>query len=233
MSIDLPAEGSAVRQPFAIAGWALDRAATDNGIDMVHAYAYPATGAPPIFLGVANVNGARPDVGAFFGAQHTASGYGLVVRGLAPGSYMIAIFARSSYGAGFPLTKVVNVRVEPSAMVVLDAPSMGATVTGGFHIGGWAADFGAPSGGGIDVVHVYAYPLDTVAAPLFLGAAEVNVSRPDVAAYGGAQFGSAGFNLTAPPLSQGRYRIVAFGRSLVSGTFSATAWADVVVQIGM
>jgi hypothetical protein len=230
MAIDLPAEGAAVRQPFAVAGWALDRAASDNGIDMVHAYAYPATGAPPIFLGVANVNGARPDVGAFFGGQHNASGYGLVVRGLAPGSYMIAIFGRSSYGAGFPLTKVVNVRVEPSAMIVLDAPATGATVSGGFQVGGWAADFGAPSGGGIDVVHVYAYPLDTGGAPVFVGAAAVNVSRPDVAAYGGAQFGNAGFNLIAPSLAAGRYMVVAFGRTVVTGTFSAVASANVVVR---
>jgi hypothetical protein len=231
MVIDLPAQGSAVRQPFAIAGWALDQAATDNGTDSVHAYAYPATGAPPIFLGAAAVNGFRPDVGALFGAQHNRSGYGLLVRGLAPGSYTIVIFAHSSYGAGFPLAKTVNVRVEATAMVALDAPAAGATVSGGFLVGGWAADLGATSGGGIDVVHVYAYPLNTGGAPVFLGAAAVNVPRPDVAAYLGApRFGNTGFNMIAPALAAGRYRVVVFGRSLVSGTFSAAATADVVVR---
>jgi phosphatidylserine/phosphatidylglycerophosphate/cardiolipin synthase-like enzyme len=230
MSIDLPGDGSAVRQPFVIAGWALDLAGSDNGIDMVHVYAYPATGAPPIFLGVASVSGARPDVGAYFGARFTSSGYGLVVRGLAPGSYMIAVFAHSSYGAGFPLTKVVNVRVEPSAMVVIDTPRSGATVSGAFLVGGWAADFGAATGGGIDIVHVYAYPLNTAGAPIFLGQADVKVSRPDVAAYGGAQFGSAGYDLLAPPLPAGRYLVVAYGRSLVTGTFSVATTAEVLVR---
>lgn len=144
---------------------------------------------------------------------------------------MIAIFGHSSYGAGFPLTKVVNVRVEATAMVALDAPVTGTTVSGGFLVGGWAADFGAASGAGIDVVHVYAYPLDGGGAPVFLGAAEVNVPRPDVAAYAGApQFGSTGFNIIVPRLAPGRYRVVAFGRSVVSGTFAATAWADVTAR---
>lgn len=229
MSIDLPGESASVRQPFAIAGWAIDLAGADNGIDMVHAYAYPHTGAPPIFLGVAWVNGARPDVGGFYGARFSASGYGLVVRGLAPGGYMLAIFGRSSYGAGFPLTKVLNVRVEPSAMVALDAPLNGATVTGAFHLGGWAADFGAPSGGGIDVIHAYAYPLDG-STPIFLGQAAPGVARPDVAAYGGPQFGNTGFSMTAAALAPGSYRVVAFGRSLVSGTFDAVATANVSVR---
>jgi hypothetical protein len=231
MAIDLPAEGAVVRQPFAIAGWALDQAWTDNGMDAVHAYAYPASGAPPIFIGAAPVDGFRPDVGGYVGAQHNVSGFGLTVRGLAPGSYMIAIFAHSSYGAGFPLTKVVNVRVEATAMVALDAPVTGTMVSGGFLVGGWAADSGAASGAGIDVVHVYAYPLDSGGAPVFLGAAEVNVPRPDVGAYlGAAQFGNTGFNLVAAPLAPGRYRVVVFGRSLVSGTFAATAWADVTMR---
>jgi hypothetical protein len=230
MAIDVPAEGAAVRQPFAIAGWAFDLSSSTNGVDVVHVYAYPATGAPPIFLGVAGVNGARPDVGAFFGARFGKSGYGLVARGLAPGSYMLAVFAHSSDGAGFPLTKVVNVRVEPSAMVVIDAPANNTTVGRTFAVGGWAADFGAATGGGIDVVHVYAYPLDTAAAPIFLGQAAVKSSRPDVAAYGGPQFGLSGFDLVSAPLAPGRYRVVAFGRSLVSGTFSAVATADVTVR---
>ena len=36
-------------------------------------------------------------------------------------------------------------------MVVLDAPANGATVSGGFLVGGWAADTAAASGAGIEV----------------------------------------------------------------------------------
>lgn len=230
MAIDLPRSGTAVRQPFSVAGWALDMAAADNGIDVVHVYAYPASGADPILLGAATVNVARPDVGAIFGASHAASGYGLVVRGLAPGDYMIAVFGHSSYGAGFPISQAVHVHVEASAMVALDAPGQNAVLDQHFLVGGWAADFSASSGPGIDIVHVYAYPLDVQGAPVFLGQGTVNGARPDVGGYFGAQFTRTGFNVTAPAIRPGQYQIVVFARSTVTGGFDATAWANVTVR---
>jgi phosphatidylserine/phosphatidylglycerophosphate/cardiolipin synthase-like enzyme len=231
MWIDVPANGATVRQPFAVAGWAIDQAATtDNGMDGVHVWAYPDTGAPPIFLGAAPVNAPRPDVAAVFGPLHGTSGYGMIARGLAPGTYLITVFGHSTLVPGFPIAQQTRVQVLESAHVVLDAPSHGATVGQRFMVGGWAADFGASSGGGIDVVHVYAYPLDRAGAPIMLGAVQVNLPRPDVAAVFGPPFGQSGFNLLAPVLPAGAYRVVAFGRSLVTGTFSATAVADVVVR---
>lgn len=219
-----------VREPFPITGWTIDLASTSGtGIDLVDVWAYPAAGGPAIFVGEAHTGGARPDVAAFFGPQFTPSGYGLTVRGLPPGGYMLVVFAHSTATGTFPLSKVVNVQITTSATVMLDAPHTGALLSQGFLVGGWAADFGAPSGGGIDLVHVYAYPASG-APPVFLGAASVNVRRPDVAAAFGSQFGSTGFNLFAPQLAPGGYRIVAFGRSLVSGTFSAVAVADVSVR---
>ncbi len=115
-------------------------------------------------------------------------------------------------------------------MLVLDTPREDASVAQGFMVGGWAADLAASTGGGIDVVDVYAYPLDTAGAPILLGGAAVNGSRPDVAAYAGPQFGTSGFNLLAPALPSGRYRVIAYGRSLVSGTFSVAAVVDVSVR---
>lgn len=115
-------------------------------------------------------------------------------------------------------------------MLALDAPGANAVLGQRFLVGGWAADFSARSGSGIDLVHAYAYPLDVAGAPRFLGEAPVNVARPDVAAYFGAAYGRTGFNLTAPVLPPGRYQIVVFGRSLVSGGFDATAWANVTVR---
>ena len=230
MVIDFPTAGMSLRQPFSVAGWALDLAASDNGIDLVHVYAYPATGAEPIFLGASPVNVARPDVGGIFGASHGSSGYGLVVRGLAPGAYMLAVFGHSSYSNNFPIAQGVNIRVEPSTMLALDAPGQNAVLNQRFLVGGWAADFSAASGSGIDIVHVYAYPLDVAGQPVFLGQAAVRDSRPDVGAYFGAAYARTGFNLTAPVIPAGRYQIVVFGRSLVTGGFDAVGVANVRVQ---
>ena len=174
MWIDLPRDGATVRQPFAIAGWAIDHAAsTDNGMDLVHVWAYPDTGAAPIFLGAAQVNAPRPDLGAAFGSLHATGGYGLIARGLAPGTYTIAVFAHSTLVPAFTIAQPTRVQVVESAQVV---------------------------------------------------------PRPDVGAFFGAQFGVSGFNLLAPPLPAGAYRVVAFGRSLVTGTFSAVAVAEVRVR---
>jgi PLD-like domain len=231
MSIDAPRMDAAVQQPFAVTGWVLDTGATaDNGIDVVHVWAYPASGAPPIFVGWTSVNSARPDVGGYFGALHNSSGYGLLVRGLQPGAYTIVVFGHSTLVPGFPIAQPVRVNIGISSMLSLDTPAQGASVGQGFMVGGWAADFGSPTGGGIDLVHVYAYPLDTGGAPIFLGQAMVNVPRPDVGAYFGPQFTNSGFNLFAPALPPGHYRIVAFGRSLVVGTFSVAKSADVTLR---
>jgi hypothetical protein len=231
MSIDVPAMQATVRQPFIIAGWALDAgAAQGDGIDVVHAYAYPASGGSPLLIGTAAVGGQRNDVGAVYGAQFVPSGYGLIARGLPPGAYMIVVFAHSTVSGTFPLGKTVDVQVEPSTAIVLDTPSNGVNVAQGFVVGGWALDFGAASGAGADVVHVYAYPLDTGGAPIFLGVAPVNVRRPDVAAAFGAQFDVTGFNLVAPALAAGNYRIVAYAHSTVAGAFTVATFADVVVR---
>lgn len=54
MSLDSPLEGSTVSQPFNIGGWAFDHAvATGTGIDAIHVWAFPTSGDPAIFLGVA------------------------------------------------------------------------------------------------------------------------------------------------------------------------------------
>ena len=230
MSIDIPANGSTVREPFIVAGWALDLAATSGaGVDVVDVWAYPASGAPAIFVGESHTGGARPDVGMAFGASFSTSGYGLVVRGLAPGSYMLAVFEHSILG-GFAPARVVRVQIASSATLVVDTPRQNAALGQGFMVGGWAADFGATTGGGIDIVDVYAYPLDTGGAPVLLGGAPMNVQRPDVGAYFGTQFSTTGFNLLAPALPSGRYQIVAYGRSLVSGTFSVATVVEVSVR---
>jgi hypothetical protein len=117
MAIDAPAPRTAIEGPFVIAGWALDRAAdSGTGVDVIHVWAYPnpGSGAPPIFLGTAGYGRKRPDVGTLFGARFTDSGYGLQVRSLSPGTYDIAVFARSSVTGTFAPARSVRVTVRSS-----------------------------------------------------------------------------------------------------------------------
>lgn len=74
-------------------------------------WAYPAAGGDPIFVGPAAVGGTRPDVAAVYGDRFATSGYGIRVKGLAPGTYDIAVFAYSTVIGGFVPAKTVRVTV--------------------------------------------------------------------------------------------------------------------------
>lgn len=110
--IDTPSPtASGVSQPFVVAGWAADLDADiDTGIEAVHVWAYPLTGDAPVFVGTASLGGARPDVGAVYGDRFRKSGYGIIVSGLAPGDYDVAVFAWS-VARGFIPAKTVRVTV--------------------------------------------------------------------------------------------------------------------------
>ena len=95
-----------------LAGWAADLdSPIDTGIDMLHVWAYPTDGSlkQPVFVGEASYGGHRPDVAAVYGERFRASGYGLRVEGLAPGSYDLAVFAWSSATHAWLPAKVVRV----------------------------------------------------------------------------------------------------------------------------
>jgi hypothetical protein len=95
-----------------VAGWAADLDSTvDTGVDTVHVWAYPVEGGDPIFAGAADYGGLRPDVAAVYGDRFARSGYGLVVKGLAPGTYDLAVFAYSTVRGGFAPAKTVRVTV--------------------------------------------------------------------------------------------------------------------------
>jgi hypothetical protein len=117
--IDVPAPGAngiaVVGPSFFLSGWAADLDSTwDRGVDTVHVWAYPVneTGQreQPFFLGVA-AEGPRPDVAAVYGDRFRNSGYGLVVKGLAPGVYDIAVFAYSTVVGDFTPAKIARVIV--------------------------------------------------------------------------------------------------------------------------
>ena len=128
MWIDSPAFSSHVSGVFAIAGWALDPYAwTGTGIDAVHVWATrtdtgsdPAWGAPgqtsllatPVFLGAAQLGGARPDVAAAFGAQFDRAGYSLTVQGLTPGVYDLVVYAHSAGTGQWEDARSVRVTIE-------------------------------------------------------------------------------------------------------------------------
>ncbi|MCX6546022.1 MAG: hypothetical protein NTV05_16625 [Acidobacteria bacterium] len=109
--IDTPQPETMVTQPFEVAGWAIDLAAEGgSGIDTVHVWAYPLTGESPIWLGVAVQGDPRPDVGALFGRQFDAAGYGLRVRDLPPGTYDLVVYphrARTNTFDGAQIVRVV------------------------------------------------------------------------------------------------------------------------------
>ena len=95
-----------------LGGWAVDVAApSGTGIDTIHVWAFPASGGAPTFAGVPALGGVRPDVGAFFGSQFTASGYNMLVSGLAPGTYDVVVYAHSSVTNAFAAAQVVRVTV--------------------------------------------------------------------------------------------------------------------------
>jgi hypothetical protein len=221
MFIDTPANGAAVRQPFVMAGWALDGTAqSGTGISTMHVWAFPAAGTPQ-FVGVAGLGGARPDVGAIFGSQFNPSGFGLTISGLPPGNYQLVAFAWVAAAGGFTLARSVNVTVLSSTLLAVDTPVHNTIVTRPFLIAGWSFDPSAPTGTGVDTVHVWAFP-SAGGAPSFLGAPPYGAPRPDVGAFfGNSRFTPTGYNLTVSSLAPGTYDVVVFSHSVVTNSFDA------------
>jgi hypothetical protein len=116
----------------------------------------------------------------------------------------------------------------------IDSPSAGTTTARPFAMWGWAADTGAATGTGIDLVHVWAFPVGG-GAPVFVGAATYGQARPDIGTYylGASRFNNSGYsilvnsgNLPTP----GTYDLRVYGRSTVTGSFSMERTVRVTVQ---
>jgi N-acetylneuraminic acid mutarotase len=124
MSIDAPGAETTITAPtFEVGGWSIDRAVestvlSGTGVDTLHVYAFPnpGSGDAPIFLGVATIGVARPDVGAAYGARYGDSGYALIVDraavGLAPGVYNIAVVSHSVVSGTFNNVAVIRVTLQ-------------------------------------------------------------------------------------------------------------------------
>ena len=223
MSLDQPGAGAVLQQPFTMAGWALDgAAASGTGVDTIHVWAYPnpGSGAAPVFVGVAQYGGSRPDVAAVYGSRFNNSGFNASVRGLAPNVYQLVAFARSTATGTFNQYQSVVVTVRNSPAMALDTPSAGSRPQP-FTVAGWAIDVASTSGTGVDSVHVWAYPNPgSGQPPIFLGVATYGGQRADVGGIFGSRFGPSGYSLAVNSLTRGvTYDIVVYARSTVSNSF--------------
>ena len=112
MFVDAPSASATVAAPFVIHGWVLDQAsATGSGIDAVHVYVAPASGART-FLGAATIGTSRQDVGAVFGERFNNAGFSLTVTApLAPGAYALEVQGRRISTQGFDILAQVPINV--------------------------------------------------------------------------------------------------------------------------
>jgi len=112
ITVDAPVANAVVSGPFMLGGWAVDMdSLTGAGIETIHVWAYPAGGAAPRFVGVATLNGRRPDVAAVVGDRFADSGFGLIVDGLPPGTYDLALFPWVTGASDFAPATLVRVSV--------------------------------------------------------------------------------------------------------------------------
>lgn len=154
--------------------------------------------------------------------------------GLAFGGTHQLLFVRSAAGVEQQIR--VDVAIDPhrppaaAARVVIDTPSAGAEVGQPFVVAGWAIDPAGPANGtGIDVLHVWAHPVDG-SAPRFAGVAAYGGTRPDVAAHFGARFRQSGFGANVAGLPPGTYDVVVYGLSVAAGDFSVAGSVRVTVR---
>ena len=220
LAVDQPQPGTTISQPAIVGGWSIDTAAASGtGVDAVHVWAYPnpGSGQSPIFAGVAQYGLSRPDVGGVYGSRYTNSGFQLLVKGLPPGLYQFSVYSHSTATGSFNIVRAIVLTVQNTPRMALDQPGAG-TRPQPFTLSGWALDYAAATGTGVDAVHVWAYPVSG-AAPVWVGVPTYGLNRSDVAGVYGAQFAGTGYSMTVNSLPPGTYDIVAWAHSTVSNSF--------------
>jgi hypothetical protein len=237
MTVDLPAQGQTVAQPFTIAGWALDPLATTSpGVDAIHIWAYPlsAIGSPPsgapLFVGATQTGIQRPDVAqAFGGGQFGTAGFALSAQGLTPGIYRVAVFGLVEASGMFGVLSTVDIVIVPHTFIAVDIPAQGSAVDGSFVIAGWALDASAPTGSGIDAIHSWATPASG-GTFVFLGATTTFSDRADVGAIFGARFTRSGYSLVASSPGPGTWDVYVYARSTATGSFQVSGPTRITVR---
>ena len=176
--LDTPANGTIVRQPFRVAGWAADTTvASGSGVDAVRVSAVRPDGSR-IELGDAASGLHRPDVDAYFGQVSLAPGFAMNVSGLPAGPYTLVTEVRYTATGSFERSASVQIIVtgsEPFGAV--DTPVAGTEVAGAVAITGWAL-----STDGVMRVSVYRDPAGGETQQVWIGDATfVEGARPDIA----------------------------------------------------
>jgi hypothetical protein len=136
----------------------------------------------------------------------------------APGVGYYGTYRLTFVRAGEPIA--VDVTIRPAAAAApgeaeirmyVDTPIDREVVSGPLTVAGWALDPQATVGSGIDAVHVWTVRADVAGSePVFLGAAALGGTRPDVGTAFGPSFGTAGFSLTSDGLAPGRYEMTVY-----------------------
>ncbi|MGH9321246.1 MAG: hypothetical protein ACRD3V_15350, partial [Vicinamibacteria bacterium] len=223
--VDVPSGGANLGGAFTLRGWALNTGASSGvGVDAVHVWAFSSQTGAGTFLGAATLGLSRPDVAGFFGdPRFDPSGFSLSAGPLPPGGYTLRLYARNAMSGQFETTRDVSVNVLASTPITaVETPSPGP-LSLPFVVAGWAIDGNAPTGTGVDVVHVWATPTSG-GSQIFLGAASLGISRPDVAAFfGNPNFQSSGYSLGVSTLPPGSYLLVVWARSTITGSFTSAA----------
>ena len=218
----------AAKRSLAVGVVARPRGNHGHGHRRRHVYAFrnPGSGATPTFLGVASYGGSRPDVGAAYGSRFANSGFSLPVVGLAVGTYDLAFYGRSTVTGTFNVVQTRRVIISATPPITgpvaaTGLPAMNAVVRNWLSIGGWALDVRSTSGPGMDVVQVWGYPSPgSGQAPVFLGNAQYNIVRQDVAnAFGNNRYRTSGFYMDVLSMPAGVWDIVVMPRSTVTGAF--------------
>ncbi len=228
----LPAMNAIVRNWLSIGGWALDvRSTSGPGMDVVQVWGYPSPGSgqAPVFLGNAQYGIGRQDVANAFGnSRYKNSGFYMDVLSMPAGVWDIVVMPRSTVTGAFEVARVTRITVDPAVLITIDAPA--ATTTNPFTLRGWTIDRRATSSGGIDTLHVYAYPNPgSGTQPIWLGAVTPNQSRPDVAAAYGSQYNLSGYSLPVG-LAPGVYDLVIFAHSSLTNSFDNARLIRITVQ---
>ena len=110
--IDTPTTQQDVGQPFVLAGWAaISTPSREAASTRCTSGLIRCREAHRSSWGLSTIGGRRPDVAAIHGAQFRDAGYGLLVEGLMPGNYDLAVFAYSRMTGGFVPAKTVRVTV--------------------------------------------------------------------------------------------------------------------------
>jgi YD repeat-containing protein len=230
LAVDTPLPNAHVNWTFPVGGWAVNPAAASGpGVTSVTLAAYDATTNQLLQTATTTYGGDRPDIASAYGApQFEFSGYSTMWT-FAPGLVRIDITSNDASGAIETTSRTVTV-VPSNPQMSIDAPATNSTVTPPFTVGGWAIDLNAPSGTGVDAVHVWSFRNGDPTQAHFEGVATYGAARPDVGGAYGAQFTNSGYNLTIASLAAGSYQINVYAHSTVAGAFNLVRTISVTVQ---